>query len=202
MEMIKIKEAVIVEGKYDKIKLSKIIDAPIITTEGFGIFNDKEKQNFIRKLAETRGLVVLTDSDSAGFLIRKFLGGSIKKEYIKNVYIPEIAGKEKRKENYSAEGILGVEGIPMEVLVDCLSKAGVICENENPVDNKRRVTKTDLFTDGFFGTPDCTEKRSILLKKLSLPQKLSTNSLVEMINIFMTYDEYRLIVKEIEGELK
>lgn len=197
--MIKIKEAVIVEGKYDKIKLSSIIDAPIITTDGFSIFKDKEKQNFIRALAEKRGIIILTDSDSAGLMIRSFLGGSIKKENIKHVFIPELKGKEKRKSEYSAEGLLGVEGVNKDVIIKALRRAGVIGGEEEETTEK--IKKIDLYEDGFFGKDNCTEKRMLLLKKASLPSKLSTNMLLEMLNVFMTYDEYKLLVKEIEEEL-
>ena len=197
--MIKIKEAVIVEGKYDKIKLASILDAPIVTTDGFRIFKDKEKQNFIRSLAEKRGILILTDSDSAGLMIRSFLGGSIKKEYIKHVYIPELFGKEKRKNEASKEGLLGVEGVSKEIILKSLERAGVFAqdspESEDP------ITKIDLYDDGFFGKDNCTEKRKILLKKVSLPSNLSTNALVQMLNVFMTKDEYKLLVKEIEESL-
>lgn len=198
--MIKIKEAVIVEGKYDKIKLSSIIDAPIITTDGFRIFKDKEKQKFIRSLAEKRGILILTDSDSAGLMIRSFLGGSIKKEYIKHAFIPELSGKEKRKSEASAEGLLGVEGVPADAIVKALKRAGVIAdETEEKISEP--ITKLDLYEDGFFGKDNCTEKRLKLLNKASLPSKLSTNALVEMLNIFMTRDEYKQLVKEIEETL-
>ncbi len=164
--MIKIKEAVIVEGKYDKIKLSSIIDAPIVTTDGFGIFKDKEKQKFIRSLAEKRGILILTDSDSAGFMIRSFLGGSIKKEYIKHAYIPELFGKEKRKIQASSEGLLGVEGVADDVIIKSLERAGVTTEKSDC--EKELITKLDLYEDGFFGTDKCTEKRKQLLDKVSL----------------------------------
>lgn len=198
--MIKIKEAVVVEGKYDKIKLSSIIDAPIITTDGFGIFKDKQKQCFIRKIAEKRGILVLTDSDSAGLLIRSFLGGSIKKEYIKHAYIPEVLGKEKRKTEKSAEGLLGVEGLSDEVILKALNRAGVVADASSK-ENSQPITKYDLYEDGFFGTGNCVNKRKLLLERLELPSKLSTNSLVQMLNIFMTREEYKKIVKEIEKSL-
>ena len=198
--MIKIKEAVIVEGKYDKIKLSSIIDAPIVTTDGFRIFKDKEKQKFIRNLAEKRGILILTDSDSAGLMIRSFLGGSIKKEYIKHVYVPELFGKEKRKTEKSAEGILGVEGVPADIIIDALTRAGVITDSSEK-NNAKPITKYDLYEDGFFGKENCTEKRKLLLLKASLPSGLSTNALAEMLNIFMTREEYKNTVKEIEGEI-
>lgn len=198
--MIKIKEAVIVEGKYDKIKLSSIIDAPIITTDGFRIFKDKEKQRFIRSLAEKRGILILTDSDSAGLMIRSFLGSTIKKEYIRHAYIPELFGKEKRKSEASAEGLLGVEGVSAEVITKALEKAGIFSDDitEKPSDP---ITKIDLYDDGFFGKDNCTEKRKLLLQKASLPSKLSTNALVEMLNVFMTREEYKNLVKEIEKSL-
>ncbi len=192
--MIKIKEAVIVEGKYDKIKLSSIIDAPIITTDGFSVFKDKEKQKFIRSLAEKRGILILTDSDSAGLMIRSFLVGSIKKEYIKHAYIPELFGKEKRKTEHSKEGLLGVEGVEKSVILDALERAGVLAD-EAEEENKEKITKYNLYEDGFFGTDNCAEKRKLLLQKASLPSKLSTNALVEMLNIFMTKEEYKNIVK-------
>ncbi len=194
--MIKIKEAVIVEGKYDKIKLSSIIDAPIITTDGFGIFKDKEKQKIIKSLAEKRGILILTDSDSAGLMIRSFLGGSIKKEYIKHAYIPELLGKEKRKNQSSAEGLLGVEGVSDEIIIQSLERAGVLTENNEK--KKEEITRLDLYEDGFLGTDNCVEKRRVLLSKASLPSKLSTNALVQMLNIFMTKEEYKNLVKEIE----
>ncbi len=197
--MIKIKEAVIVEGKYDKIKLSSIIDAPIITTDGFSIFKDKEKQNFIRKLAEKRGILILTDSDSAGLMIRSFLGGSIKKEYIRHAFIPELYGKERRKIQASSEGLLGVEGVPDSVIIESLERAGVTAESSQKPGEE--ITKIDLYEDGFFGKDNCTEKRKLLLEKVSLPSKLSTNALVQMLNVFLTKDEYKTIVKEIESAL-
>ncbi len=195
--MIKIKEAVIVEGKYDKIKLSSIIEAPIITTDGFRIFKDKEKQKFIRGLAEKRGILVMTDSDSAGLMIRNFLGKGVNKENIRHVYIPEFFGKEKRKTEASAEGLLGVEGVSNEVITDALKRAGIIAD-EGQEKNSDPITKLDLYEDGFFGSNNCTEKRQILLSKASLPSRLSTNALVEMLNIFMTRDEYKNLVKEID----
>lgn len=195
--MIKIKEAVIVEGKYDKIKLSSILDTVIITTEGFSIFKDKEKQKLIKKLAEARGIVILTDSDHAGFMIRSFLGGSIPKEQVKHAYIPDIYGKEKRKDAPSKEGKLGVEGIPVEVIEESLRRAGVTCgETKAP---SRKITKLDLFEDGFSGRADSKRRKQELLKSLSLPQNLSSNALVEILNVFLTYEEYRDAADKIEA---
>ena len=136
--MIKIKSPVIVEGKYDKIKLSSILDAVIIETDGFGIFNDKEKQKLIRKLAETKGLLILTDSDSAGFKIRSFIGGMVPEDQIKHAYIPDIFGKEKRKTEASKEGKLGVEGVPKGKIIEALQKAGVTAEETKETERKEK----------------------------------------------------------------
>ena len=133
-------------------------------------------------------------------MIRSFFGGSIKKEYIKHVYIPELFGKEKRKTEKSAEGLLGVEGVPDSVIIEALERSGVTSDSEQG-ESTEKITKYDLYEDGFFGTENCTERRKILLSKASLPSKLSTNALVEMLNIFMTREEYKNIVKEIEGEI-
>lgn len=193
--MIKIDRVVIVEGKYDKIRLTPILDAVIIETDGFGIFKDKAKQKLIRRLAETKGLLILTDSDSAGFRIRSFIGGSVPPDRVAHAYIPDIFGKERRKESPSKEGKLGVEGVPDEVLVKALENAGVTCTQTQS--RGRQVTVTDLYEDGISGGTDSRAKRQALLKKFDLPERLSTSSLVKMINIFMTYDEYKTAVNEI-----
>ena len=193
--MIKIKQAVIVEGKYDKIKLSSIIDAPIIQTDGFGIFKDKELQRLIRMLAEKDGILVLTDSDSAGFKIRNFIGSTVDNKYIKNAYIPDIFGKEKRKTEPSKEGKLGVEGMSEKVIIEALEKAGVLCEEtDEPV---RPITKQNLYEFGFSGKPDSSEKRAALLKYYNLPSRLSANSLVKVLNCITTYDKFIDDVKNI-----
>ena len=148
--MLRIKEAVIVEGRYDKIKLSSIVDAPIIETNGFRVFSDREKQSLIRQIAEKRGILVLTDSDSAGFVIRNFLKGVVPKEQIKHCYIPQIEGKERRKPQKSKEGLLGVEGVTDEVIISAIRKSGatVLGEPEKPT---RGITKADLFSLGLTG---------------------------------------------------
>lgn len=186
--MIKIKQAVIVEGKYDKIKLSSIIDAPIIQTDGFGIFKDKELQRLIRILAEKDGILVLTDSDSAGFKIRSFIGSTVDNKYIKHAYIPDIFGKEKRKDEPSKEGKLGVEGMPESVIIEALEKAGVLCEEVD--EPERPITKQDLYELGFSGKPDSAEKRGALLRYYNLPSRLSANSLVKVLNCITTYDRF------------
>lgn len=195
--MIKIRQAVVVEGKYDKIKLSGIIDAPIIQTDGFGIFKDKELQKMIRTLAERQGIIVLTDSDSAGFKIRSFIGSTVDNGKIINAYIPDIFGKEKRKTAYSKEKKLGVEGIPIEELKKALEKCSIPFEETNNEPHKK-ITKLNLYEDGFFGRDDSKMKRKELLLKLNLPERMSSNALVEMINAFMSADEYKKAAEEIK----
>ncbi|MFU0833591.1 MAG: DUF4093 domain-containing protein [Oscillospiraceae bacterium] len=194
--MIHVKEAVIVEGKYDKIKLSSLIDGIILPTNGFRIFKDPEKMALIRSLADTRGLLILTDSDSAGFLIRNYLSGCIAPEKIRHAYIPDILGKEKRKEKPSKEGKLGVEGVPISILKEALLRAGVSVDEEPPK-RIRRITKTDLFLNGLSGGPESAKKRVKLLKRLSLPEHLSAKALPEVLNSLMSYDEFVKIAEEL-----
>lgn len=197
--MIKINQAVIVEGKYDKIKLSSIIDAVIIETEGFGIFKDKEKQKLIRKLADKKGIVIMTDSDSAGFVIRSFLSGIVSPDKITHVYIPDILGKEKRKDTPSKEGKLGVEGVDVEIIMEALEKAGIGGEKLENGTVRKLVTKTDFFDDGISGKDDSVNKRKALLKALDLPENLSANGMLKIINTFMTYEDYKQAVKDISN---
>lgn len=196
--MIKTDRVIIVEGKYDKIKLNSVLDAVIIETEGFGIFNNKEKQKLIRRLAQTKGLLILTDSDSAGFKIRSFIKGIVPSEQIKHAYIPDIFGKEKRKTEPSKEGKLGVEGIKPEIIAQALEKAGVICESSSEAPAKK-ITKLDLYEDGLSGKPDSNALRLKLLKHLDLPERLTSNALVEILNTFLTFDEYKKAVEEIKA---
>lgn len=198
--MLKIKQAVIVEGKYDKIKLSGIIDAPIIQTDGFGIFKDKELQQLIRMLAEKRGILVLTDSDSAGFKIRSFIGSTVDPKTIKHAYIPDIFGKEKRKTEPSKEGKLGVEGVSQEVIMQALANAGVLYENS--AEPERPITKTDLYNAGLTGGENSSEKRAALLRYYALPSRLSANSLVKVLNCITTYERFIQDLSEIEREWK
>lgn len=195
--MIKVSQAVIVEGKYDKIKLSNIIDGLIIETGGFSIFKDKEKQKLIRRLAAEKGILILTDSDSAGFKIRSFLGGSIPQEQIINAYIPDIFGKERRKTEPSKEGKLGVEGVETKIILDALEKAGVLCE-ERDGSGRRLITNVDLYENGFSGSPGCQSRKEELLKSLELPVRLSTSSLVKVLNAFMTYDDFINAVEKLK----
>lgn len=191
--MIKINEAVIVEGKYDKIRLSSLIDGLIITTDGFGIFKDKEKMQMLRRLAETRGLLIITDSDSAGFVIRNHLKSCIPTKYIKHAYIPDVFGKERRKTEHSKEGKLGVEGMSTEVLISALQKAGVICTNESDCsepENRRMITRQDFFRAGLSGGADSSAKRTQLLARLGLPQRMTANALLGVINDYMTWEQF------------
>ncbi|MCH5199375.1 MAG: DUF4093 domain-containing protein [Oscillospiraceae bacterium] len=194
--MIHLKQAVIVEGKYDKIKLSSIIDALIITTDGFSVFKDKEKIALIKGLAEKDGVIVLTDSDSAGFKIRNYIKGCTQKGKITNVYIPDIFGKEKRKVAPSKEGKIGVEGIPSKILIEAFVKAGVTVDSTERGQNEV-VTRIRLYDDGFIGQADSAEKRKKLLRALSLPAMLSTGALLEVLNSMFTVEEYEEAVKSI-----
>lgn len=184
---IKLTEAVIVEGKYDKIKLSNILDAFIIETNGFAVFKDKTKLSFIKKLAKERGIIILTDSDHAGFMIRNYISSGVPKEQIKNVYIPDIFGKEKRKNAPSKEGKLGVEGMTKEVIVEALSKAGITSSKSVCSDP---VTTVDFYDLGLTGGAGSKAKRKALCKTLDLPEFLSTSSLISCINNFMTKEEF------------
>lgn len=198
--MIKIKEAVIVEGKYDKIKLSGILDAVIIETDGFGIFKDKEKQKLIRFLAENKGIIIMTDSDSAGFKIRSFIQNITKSENIKNVFMPDIYGKEKRKTEASKEGKLGVEGIKKEIILNALKKAGVFCD-ESQRNNVVEITHTDFFEDNVSGGENSSLIRKALVKELDLPERISSSSLLKLINSYMTYDEYKNAVQKAKDRI-
>lgn len=197
--MLKISEAVIVEGKYDKIKLSAVLDTVIIETDGFAVFKDKEKQRLIRFLSEKRGIIIMTDSDSAGFKIRSFIKGITKSENIKNVYIPDIYGKEKRKTEFSKEGKLGVEGMKTEIIMSALAKAGVIC-TENGKTETHEITRTDFFDDGISGRENSSEIRKALARELELPERISASSLLKIINTYMTYDEYKSAVSRAKGK--
>lgn len=186
-EKIKISQAVIVEGRYDKLKLSNIIDAFIIETNGFGIFKDKKKLSFIKRIANERGIIVLTDSDHAGFMIRNYISSGVPKDKIINVYIPDIKGKEKRKDKPSKEGKLGVEGMSAQILLQALKRADVAYSksvNENP------VTNYDLFSLSLSGTPNAKQNKKKLLQKMNLPEYLSTNSLLTYVNSQMSRESF------------
>ena len=182
--MLNIKEAIIVEGKYDKMRLEKVCNAPIFTTEGFRIFKNKEKREFFRNLAKTRGILILTDSDRAGFMIRNHIKGFVEDGEIHQAYIPEIFGKERRKTTPSKEGKLGVEGIDEKILEKILVK---YLSNEN---TGEPITKTDLYEKGLYGGTDCAAARIKLCKKLCIPEKISVNALVDALNALITKEEF------------
>ncbi len=185
--MIHTDRAIVVEGKYDKIKLSRIIDGVIICTDGFRIYKDKEMQSLLRTLAKRQGLAVLTDSDVAGFRIRSFLRNICGKQNIVDVYIPDLYGKEKRKARPSKEGKLGVEGVPEKILLQALTEAGIgVATVEQPSDP---ITKMDLFELGLSGREDSVQRRKQLSKRLNLPEHLTTNALVTVLGALMSREE-------------
>ena len=191
--MIKLKQAVIVEGKYDKAKLSSLVDATIVTTDGFDVFRDREKLAYIRALAEKNGVIILTDSDAAGFRIRAHIAGAVDPEKITHVYIPDIFGKERRKTQPSAEGKLGVEGMPAGVLLDALRRAGVAVEGQDaPAPAKRAapVTKAELVEGGLSGGPDSAGRRRRVLAALGLPARMNANAMLSAINALYTRGEF------------
>lgn len=194
--MLKIKEAIIVEGRYDKIKLGSLVDAPIIETNGFRIFSDKEKQNLIRKIADTRGILVMTDSDGAGFVIRNFLRGAVDKSKIKHCYIPQIEGKEKRKAQKSKEGLLGVEGVSDEVIIEAIRKSGATVAGE-PCRQSKPIAKSDLFVLGLTGVENAEKNRKKLLAYLNFPPYLSTNAMLTALNCLYSLEELKSLTKEL-----
>lgn len=189
--MIKVKEAIVVEGRYDKIKLSSLVDGVIIETNGFGIFNDAEKIEYLRRLADERGLLVLTDSDGAGFVIRGKISSCIPKAQVKHAYIPDILGKERRKAAPSKEGKLGVEGMELEVLKSVLIRAGATLEDSEAEENSiEKIIKADLFELGLSGGSGSEEKRKALQKYLKLPERLSANGLLQALNALYSREEF------------
>lgn len=197
--MLKIKEAIIVEGKYDVNKLKQIVDTVIIETGGFAVFNDKDRLNLIRKIAKKRGILIFTDSDGAGLIIRNYLKSSIPKEQIKNAYIPQIAGKEKRKKTVSKEGVLGVEGVSNDIIIKAIYGSGAIIDKEDDTMPKTKfLTKADFFELGLSGVPGSEKMRKKVLKLLDLPLYLSTNALLEFINVVIDYDDFFDLLEKID----
>ena len=194
--MIKLNEAVIVEGRYDKILLRGFIDAPIIETGGFRVFKDKEKQKLIRKLSETRGIIIMTDSDSAGFVIRNFLRGIVSAGKIKHCYIPQIEGKEKRKAQKGKEGLLGVEGVTDEVIINAIRKSGATIIGENII-KENEIKKSDLFYIGLTGADNAEKNRKRLLKHLNMPTYLTTNAMLTALNCLYSLEELKDLLEEI-----
>ena len=195
--MLKIKEAIVVEGRYDKNTLSQLVDAPILETSGFGIMKDKQQLKLLRRVAQNRGLVIFTDSDGAGFVIRNFLKGAIDPKYLRHAYIPDIAGKEKRKSAPGKEGKLGVEGMTPQVILDALRKAGATVLGEETQRTAGNITKQDMMELGLSGGQDSSLLRKKLLKTLDLPEHMSANALLQAVNLLYTLDELRQIVSRL-----
>ena len=185
----KIREVIVVEGRYDKNTLLQVVDATVVETGGFGVFNDKEKLAFLRRLAEKRGLILLTDSDGAGFVIRNYLKGALPKEHIKQAYIPDICGNERRKSKAGKEGLLGVEGMNAEVLLETLRRCGATFEGEASAVPAAAITKADMMEKGLVG-PNSAQKRQELLKKLQLPSHMTANALMDALNLLLTREEF------------
>jgi ribonuclease M5 len=195
--MVKIKEAIVVEGRYDKNTLSQIVDAPILETSGFGIFKDKQQMALLRRIAETKGLIVFTDSDGAGFVIRNHIKSAIPGKYLKHAYIPDIYGKEKRKAAPGKEGKLGVEGMTGDVILESLRRAGATIEGDEVL-SANQITKQDLMALGLSGGPDASSRRMKLLKELRLPERMSPNAMLQALNLLYTLEELTTIVESME----
>ena len=195
--MLRIKEAIVVEGRYDKNTLSQIVDAPIIETSGFGIMKDKQQLKLLRRVAQTRGLIIFTDSDGAGFVIRNFLKGAIEGKYLRHAYIPDVFGKERRKSAPGKEGKLGVEGMTPQVITDALRKAGATVLGEDTVRSCGNITKQDMMELGLSGGQNSSFLRKQLLKKLDMPEHMSANALLQAVNLLYTLDELRDILSQL-----
>ena len=195
--MVKIREAIVVEGRYDRNTLSQIVDAPILETSGFGIFKDKKQLDLLRNVAKRRGIIVFTDSDGAGFLIRSHIKSAIDPKYVKHAYIPDVYGKEKRKAKAGKEGKLGVEGMTPQVILDSLRRAGATIEGESENRTCGAITKQDLFALGLSGCPGSDERRKKLMQQLQLPERMSPNALLQALNLLCTPEELEHIMEQI-----
>ena len=195
-EKLSLKEVVIVEGKYDKIRLQSVISSPIITLNGFRIFKDKEAQTLIRKLAASRGILIMTDVDSAGFVLRNFLKGIVDEKSIKHCYIPVVYGKEKRKTEYSKEGKLGVEGINSTLLAQAIKNSGATINGVKSDVTAREITKMVFFDFGLSGRDNTAKMSEQVLRYLSLPEYLTTNAMISAVNCLYTYDEFNEILNK------
>ena len=194
--MLRINEVIVVEGRYDKNSLSQVVDATIIETSGFGIFNDKQKQKLLRTMAEAKGLVVLTDSDGAGFVIRNFIKSCVDPKLVKHAYIPDIYGKERRKDKASKEGKLGVEGMKPEVLLECLMRAGVAVNDCQPSQECQPISKADMYAKGLSGKSGSKEMRLKLIKQLDLPEHISADALLDILNATMSREDFLQLLIE------
>ena len=200
--MKKVKEVIVVEGRYDKNTISQVVDAAVVTLGGFAVFNDREKLAFLRRLAEERGLIVLTDCDGAGFVIRNYLKGALPKDQVKQAYIPDIHGKERRKRAPGKEGKLGVEGMKPAVLLEALRRAGATFEDEEAVGERRQdpITKADLYALGLTGGQDSAAKRRALLKALDLPEHLTPNAMLEALNLLYSREAFLARAEEARSD--
>lgn len=198
--MLKIREAIVVEGRYDKNTLAQIMDAPILETKGFGLFKDPKQLELLRSVAKKRGLIVLTDSDGAGFVIRNHIKSAIPAKYLKHAYIPDVAGKEKRKAAPGKEGKLGVEGMSPEVLLAALKNAGATIEGESMAQENDQITKQDFVEFGLSGGPNASERRKRLQNRLHLPEHMSANALLQALNLLLSREELAEIVREWDNE--
>ena len=198
--MLKIREAIVVEGRYDKNTLAQIVDAPILETKGFGLFKDPKQLELLRSVAKKRGLIVLTDSDGAGFVIRNHIKSAIPAKYLKHAYIPDVAGKEKRKAAPGKEGKLGVEGMSPEVLLAALKNAGATIEGKSTARGNDQITKQDFVEFGLSGGPNASERRKRLENRLHLPEHMSANALLQALNLLLSREELAEIVREWDNE--
>lgn len=199
--MERVREVIVVEGRYDKNTVSQVVDATVITLGGFAVFNDKEKLAFLRRLAEKQGLIILTDSDGAGFLLRNYLKGALPRDKVKQAYIPDVRGKERRKRKGGKEGKLGVEGMSPAVLLEALRRAGATFEGEAPPEARgAALTKADLFDLGLAGGEGSAERRRLLLRRLDLPEHLTANGMLEALNLLFDRRELEALLAE-EGPL-
>ena len=189
--MRSVREVIVVEGRYDKNALSQVVDAVILETSGFGLFNDRQKQRLLRTMAEARGLIVLTDSDGAGFVIRRLIRQTVDPALVKHAYIPDIAGKERRKQHASREGKLGVEGMRPEVLLKALERAGASFTDGERQGEAPAISKADLYAAGLSGGPGSREARAKLLRELDLPERLTADGLLEVLNALMSREDFR-----------
>ncbi len=197
--MVNIRECIVVEGRYDKNTLSQIVNAPILETSGFGIFKDKDQQRLLRQIAAKRGLIVFTDSDGAGFVIRNFLKGLIPASQLKHAYIPEVAGKERRKATAGKEGLLGVEGMTPEIILQALRRCGATIEGESER-QIAAITKQDFMALGLSGGAGSSEKRARLMAKLGFPKHMSSNALLQAVNLLYTLPELEELIAQLEKE--
>ena len=188
--MQSVKEVIVVEGRYDKNALCQVVDAIVIETAGFGIFNDRQKQKLLRRMAEANGLIVLTDPDGAGFVIRNFIKSCVPPEHLKQAYVPDIRGKEKRKAKPSREGKLGVEGMRAEILLDALRRAGASFVDASQTRETKRISKADLYRVGLSGRENSARRRAELIREMDLPEHISTDALLDVLNATMSPEEF------------